>query len=592
MTAADTSPPTQRSWRQLRPLLPYLRRYRGRVLLGLMFLFLTNLTSITGPLVIREAINSIEHGVPSPEKLLLYAGLLLAIALATGFFRFWQRWILICVSRDVEYDLRNDLFRQLAKQSARFYTRWRIGDLMTRLTSDVQNVRMVLGPGVMYTAGSMLLFPLILILMFYLNWRLTLVVLLPVPLVSLSMRVLGKLIHDFTERIQAKFSAMTARVQENLAGVRLLRAFVQEEAEERAFDVLNRDYVEENRRLIRFQGLLWPALGLLLGVTFLLVFWLGGRDVLTGRLDVGSFYAFSHFLGMLIWPMIALGWVVNIFERGAASMGRLNLLLTAAPEIVDRAPADAPADIRGEIEFRNLNFFYNGVPVLTGITLQVPAGSTLAVVGPTGSGKSTLTSLVGRLYDAPDGAVLVDGRPVSAHCLETLRGAIGYVPQETFLFSDTLRENIALGAPGASEEAVREAADIAGLTDDVEGFPRGFETLVGERGITLSGGQKQRAALARAVLRNPRILILDDALSSVDTQTEERILRRLTAVMRARTTILISHRVSTVRHADQIVVLKEGRLVERGRHDELLARGGYYHELYQKQLLEEELERA
>src|SRR3989338_683166 len=391
MTAADTSPPTQRSWRQLRPLLPYLRRYRGRVLLGLMFLFLTNLTSITGPLVIREAINSIEHGVPSPEKLLLYAGLLLAIALATGFFRFWQRWILICVSRDVEYDLRNDLFRQLAKQSARFYTRWRIGDLMTRLTSDVQNVRMVLGPGVMYTAGSMLLFPLILILMFYLNWRLTLVVLLPVPLVSLSMRVLGKLIHDFTERIQAKFSAMTARVQENLAGVRLLRAFVQEEAEERAFDVLNRDYVEENRRLIRFQGLLWPALGLLLGVTFLLVFWLGGRDVL----DVGSFYAFSHFLGMLIWPMIALGWVVNIFERGAASMGRLNLLLTAAPEIVDRAPADAP-----------------------------------------------------------DGAVLVDGRPVSAHCLETLRGAIGYVPQETFLFSDTLRENIALGAPGASEEAV------------------------------------------------------------------------------------------------------------------------------------------
>jgi ATP-binding cassette subfamily B protein len=385
---------------------------------------------------------------------------------------------------------------------------------------------------------------------------------------------------------------LTARVQENLAGVRLLRAFVQEEAEARAFDVLNRDYVEENRRLIRFQGLLWPALGLLLGFTFLLVFWLGGRDVLAGRLDVGSFYAFSHFLGMLIWPMIALGWVVNIFERGAASMGRLNLLLTAAPEIVDRAPADAPAEIRGEIEFRSLNFFYNGVPVLTGITLEVPAGSTLAVVGPTGSGKSTLTYLVGRLYDAIDGAVLVDGRPVSAHRLETLRGAIGYVPQETFLFSDTLRENIALGAPGASEEAVREAAEIAGLTDDVEGFPRGFETLVGERGITLSGGQKQRAALARAVLRNPRILILDDALSSVDTQTEERILRRLTAVMRARTTILISHRVSTVRHADQIVVLKEGRIVERGRHDELLARGGYYHELYQKQLLEEELERA
>jgi len=591
MTDTGT-PPRRRVWPQLRPLVPYLKRYRGRVAIGLGFLLLTNLTSIAGPLVIREAINSIERGLPTPAELLRYAALLLGIAAATGFFRFWQRWVLICVSRDVEYDLRNDLFRHLAKQSARFYSRWRIGDLMTRLTSDVQNVRMVLGPGVMYTAGSMLLFPLIIVLMLYLNWRLTLVVLLPVPFVSLSMRVLGRLIHDFTERIQAKFSALTARVQENLAGVRLLRAFVQEDAEARSFDVLNRDYVEENRRLIRFQALLWPALGLLLGVTFLLVFWLGGRDVLAGRLDVGSFYAFSHFLGMLIWPMIALGWVVNIFERGAASMGRLNQLLTAPPDIVERAPADAPAQIHGEVEFRNLNFFYNGVPVLEGIDVRVPAGSTLAVVGPTGSGKSTLTYLIGRLYDSSDGAVLVDGRPVAAHRLETLRGSIGYVPQETFLFSDTLRANIALGAPDAREEAIHEAADIAGLADDIAGFPRGFDTLVGERGITLSGGQKQRTALARAVLRNPRILVLDDALSSVDTQTEEKILRRLTGVMRERTTILISHRVSTVRHADQIVVLKDGRIVERGRHDQLLARGGYYYELYQKQLLEEELERA
>jgi len=592
MTPAETPPSAKRIWHQLRPLVPYLARYRRRIVFGLGFLLLTNLTSIAGPLVIRAALNSIEQGVPRPEELLRYAGLLLGIAAATGFFRFWQRWILICVSRDIEYDLRNDLFRHLARQSARFYSSWRIGDLMTRATSDVQNIRMVLGPGVMYTSMALLLFPLILVLMFYLNWRLTLIVLLPVPFVSLSMRVLGRLIHDYTERIQAKFSALTARVQENLAGVRLLRAFVQEEAEERAFDGVNLDYVEENCRLIRFQALLWPGLGLLLGFTFLLVFWLGGRDVLTGRLDVGSFYAFSHFLGMLIWPMIALGWVVNIFERGAASMGRLQQLLAAPPDIVDRAGPDAPAEIRGEIEFRHLNFRYNGIPVLEDISLRIPAGSTLAVVGPTGSGKSTLTSLIGRLYEAPDGAVLVDGRPVSAHRLETLRQAIGYVPQETFLFSDTLRENIALGAPTATEEDIRRAADVAGLAEDIEGFPRGFDTLVGERGITLSGGQKQRTALARAVLRNPRILILDDALSSVDTQTEEKILRRLTAVMRERTTLLISHRVSTVRHADQIVVLKDGRVVERGTHGELLARGGYYYDLYQKQLLEEELERA
>ena len=325
-------------------------------------------------------------------------------------------------------------------------------------------------------------------------------------------------------------------------------------------------------------------------MSFLLVFWLGGRAVLTGRIDIGSFYAFSHFLVMLIWPMIAIGWVVNLFERGAASMARLQALLTAAPEITDRT-ADAPEIVRGEIEFRNLTFSYNGVPVLSDISLYISAGSTVAIVGPTGSGKSTLTHLLGRLYDAPEGSILLDGRPLTAHRLAALRGAIGYVPQETFLFSETLRENIALGAPDSDEEAVRQAAEIAGLADDIEDFPKKYDTLVGERGITLSGGQKQRTAIARAVLRNPRILILDDALSSVDTYTEERILRRLSSVMRQRTTLLISHRVSTVRHADQIVVLKGGRIVERGTHEELLARGGYYTDLYQKQLLEEELER-
>lgn len=543
-------------------------------------------------MVIRAAINVIEQGVPTRAILLQYAGLLVGIALLTAFFRFWMRWILICVSRDIEYDLRNDLFQHLECQSARFYSQWRIGDLMTRATSDIMHVRMVLGPGLMYTVNALAMFPLVIILMLYLDWRLTLLVLVPVPFVSLSMRFLGKRIHDLSEAAQARFSDLTARVQENLAGVRLLRAFAQEESEMKAFAALNRNYVEANKHLIGFQALLWPALAVLLGLSFLMVFWLGGRAVLAGRIDIGSFYAFSHFLGMLIWPMIALGWVVNLFERGAASMGRLQQLLSSRPEILDTPAGNAPEEIAGDVEFRNLNFSYNGVPTLTDVNLLVPRGTTLAIVGPTGSGKSTLAHLVGRLYDAPEETVLVDGLPVKSHRLETLRQAIGYVPQETFLFSETLRENIALGAPRATEEEIVRATEIAGLTDDIESFPRKFDTLVGERGITLSGGQKQRTAIARAILRNPRIFILDDALSSVDTYTEEKILRRLTGVMRERTTILISHRISTVRHADQIVVLKEGRIVERGRHEELLSRGGYYYDLYQKQLLEEELERA
>ncbi len=578
-------------WQKLQPLGPYLHRHRNAVRLGFAFLILMNLAAIAGPLVIRSAINHLEEGAAEPGRLLAYAGWLALIAVGTGFFRFWMRWILIGVSRDVEYDLRNDLFEHLTRQSARFYSHWRVGDLMTRATSDISHVRMVLGPGLMYTVNAVVSFPLVIIVLLYLDWHLTVLVLLPVPLVSLSMRYLGRLIHHYSEIIQNRFSALTAHVQENLAGVRLLRAFGQEDPQQADFDRLNRDYLEQNRQLITFQSLLWPILAVLLGISFLLVFWLGGRAVLQGRIDIGSFYAFSHFLVMLIWPMIAIGWVVNIFERGAASMSRLQELLRTPPDITDRAGADAPA-IRGEIEFRRLSFRYNGVPVLQDVNLHIPAGTTVAIVGPTGSGKSTLTQLVGRLYDAPEGTVLVDGRPITAHHLDTLRGAIGYVPQETFLFSETLRENIALGAPNASDGEVERAARIAGLADDIEGFPKKYQTLVGERGITLSGGQKQRAAIARAVLRNPRILILDDALSSVDTQTEERILRGLAGVMRERTTLLISHRVSTVRHADQIVVLREGQIVERGTHEELLERGGYYHDLYQKQLLEEELERA
>jgi ATP-binding cassette subfamily B protein len=575
---------------RLRPLFPYLGRYRRQIFIGMLALVGANVIWVVFPVVLGHAIDSVAARA-GLRTLALYAAALLLIAAAKGFCQYWMRWILIGVSRDIEYDLRNDLFRHLEKLSTRFYTRWRVGDLMSRATNDLNAVRMMTGPAAMYSAYSLAALPLSIGVMLYIDWQLTVLFLLPVPVVSIAVKYFGTQIHERFERIQAKMSDLTARVQESIAGVRLLRAFAQEEAELAAFDRLNRDYIHTNQRLIRVQALFMPCLEGLVTFAFLGVLWLGGRAVLAGRISVGELVAFMQYMFQLTFPMIAMGYVINLFERGTASLGRLNELLTAPVDIADRTDGHPPDDILGEIEFRRLTFSYNGEPVLRDIDLRVPAGTTLALVGPTGSGKSSLVNLIGRLYDAPEGTILLDGRPVTAHRLATLRGAIGYVPQETFLFSELLRENIALGAPDATPEEIARAADIAGLAEDIAGFPRGYDTLVGERGLTLSGGQKQRVALARALLRNPRILVLDDALSSVDTVTEERILRRLTAVMRQRTTLLISHRVSTVRHADQIVVLKDGRIVERGAHDELIARGGYYADLYQKQLLEEELER-
>src|SRR5947209_6637622 len=588
--------------KNLRPLYPYLWKYKGTLLFGAVCVVFTNGIWVLFPQVIRRATDFLDritshqglNGLMTGEarhQLLIYCLLLLAVAFSKGIFQFLTRWLVIGISREIEYDLRNDLFRHLESLSYSFYQKTRTGDIMARMTNDLNAVRMLLGPAIMYSANTIVFTAAALFFMWRTSHKLTLYAVVPLPLASITIQYFGRKIHERFERIQAQFSEISARAQENFSGARVIRAYVQEEPEIALFEKSNQEYVARSLPLARLMGMLWPSLEAMLGLAVILVLWLGGREVILHRMTVGQFIAFNTYMIQLTWPIIALGWVINIFQRGTASMGRINEILSAKPEIKDTsATANALArTIDGEIEFRDLNFSYNGVPVLHNINLRIPAGSSLAIVGPTGSGKTTLVNLIPRIYDAPPGSLLLDDRSIREYPLALLRRNIGFVPQETFLFSDTVRNNIAFGTESAAEENVRSAAEAANIAADIEAFPEQYETMVGERGITLSGGQKQRSAIARAIIRNPRILVLDDALSSVDTYTEERILNHLSQVMRGRTTIFISHRVSTVRNADRIAVLHDGRIVELGTHDELLARNGYYTDLYNKQLLEEEL---
>ena len=611
---------------QLKKFARYFKPYKWTIASGIFFILCSMSFGLFIPYMVGSAIDDLGREI-TREKIIYYPLVILGISLMSGIFLFLQRRLIINTSRHIEFDMREDFYASLVNQPLEYFQTNRVGDLMARATNDLAAIRQIVGPMILYSFQAMFALAISLPIMLSISVKLTLLLLIPMPLVTLTVKVLGEQIHKRFEKIQEFFSDITARAQENLTGVRVIRAYAQEDAEIEQFQVLNREYAEQNLRLVKFAAAMRPLLFFFIGLGFVIIVAVGVPMAVEGEITAGDFTAFILYLQRMIWYLIALGYVVNLYQRGTASLKRFNAILEAEPAIKDDEATKMQPSIKGKVEFRSLNFAYNGKPVLKDIDLEIEAGKTVAFVGKTGSGKSTLVSLIPRLMDTREGSVLIDGRPVRSYPLEQLRRSIGFVPQETFLFSDTLAANIAFGVEGSSiqlrtdedkiartvsqddplniltsesatqkpasvssEMTIEKAAEIAGLAEDIESFAGGYHQLVGERGITLSGGQKQRTAIARAIMRDPRILILDDSLSAVDTYTEEKILRNLRSIRSGRTTLIVSHRVSTIRDADLICVMHDGRIIERGTHDELLHLDGDYADLYQRQLLEEELD--
>ncbi len=584
----------------MKPLLrlkPYLLRYKKTLLWGIVTVIGSNIFTVVQPWFLGHAVDDLKRSIDTNTLLLsdfaMWAGLIVGFSVIAGIFTFLTRQTIIVTSRHIEFDLRNDFLAHLQKLHYPYFQNTPTGDLMAHATNDIGAVRNVLGPGIMYPSDTVMTFTMVLTLMMITDWSLTLLALIPLPLVSIVVYLLGNSIHAKSMERQEKFSLLTTRAQENLSGIRIIKSYVRELHEIDRFSTLSRDYLKKNLVLARVQSLMWPLMFLLVGFSIVITIYFGGLRVMVGELSIGSFSAFLAYLVMLIWPVIAFGWVISLLQQGAASMQRLCRIWDTEPEIRDTAGTDRSIrSIDGGIELKNVTFTHKNTlkPTLTNIDLKIDRGMTVAIVGYTGSGKSTLVNLIPRLYDITSGKLLIDGKDIRSIPLEVLRSSIGIVPQETFLFSDTIADNIRYGTDSTSREDLEHAADIAQIAKDVREFPKQYETMIGERGITLSGGQKQRASIARAIMRQPKILILDDSLSAVDTYTEEEILRQLRTFMKGRTSIIISHRISTVKDADLIVVLDNGGIVERGTHEELVARGGIYADLHEKQLLERELE--
>jgi ATP-binding cassette, subfamily B, multidrug efflux pump len=583
--------------RSLLRLKPYLLRYKKTLLFGLLTVIGSNIFTVVQPMFLGKAVDELKRGIESRTfisgDLLMWAGLIVGFSLIAGVFTFLTRQTIIVTSRHIEFDLRNDLLSHLQKMSYSYFQNKPTGDLMAHATNDISAVRNVVGPGIMYPSDTFMTLTFVLIMMFMNDWQLTLLVLIPMPFVSFIVYRLGKFINKIFTQRQEQFSLLTTRAQETLSGVRIVKAYVREEYEEERFRKLSWEYLKKNLVLAQVQSIMWPLMFVLVGLSLIITIYFGGLKVIDGRMSIGTLTAFTAYLGMLIWPMIAFGWVTNILQQGAASMGRLAAIFDTEPDIKDTAATNHSIDhINGDIEFRTVSFTHLNTsrPTLHNINLKINSGMTVAIVGYTGTGKSTLVNLIPRLYDITNGELLIDGNDIRTIPLEVLRSNIGFVPQETFLFSETIAENIRYGVDQVIEKELQAAAEISQISKDVMEFPKQFDTTIGERGITLSGGQKQRTSIARAIMRQPKILILDDALSAVDTYTEERILHRLREFMKGRTSIIISHRISTVKEADLIVVLQNGEIAERGTHDELVELNGIYSDLHKKQLLEQELE--